>query len=1210
MEIKNEGVKKKNKFFKTALFLYKKLTLFINHTEYLFKNKYITHEFYIEKMYILNEIQSKINNFELFIEKKRNNKSIIDNLLNEINDYFQKICIKTGANDCKNTINTYISYDDFIENKNNDYKDFFNLYNEYFIPFSSNKINNITFFINKYNIQNINLPIIIPLIENNKNNILIEKIEGATLVFIINDDLLIYINGIFKKDSLNICRTLLNFKEKIRLINEELEYLDVPIDFKEKYVEQLSLKDFLILNPKEISDLIKCEHTYYIKFYKDKPLSLLIKEFIKSDIEKQRRIILLFLLSDSESQFTAHIIFDLIDDKTFLLNSSELYDTIFNSLHWKIQQNFKISKSNYENSKLKLENLNINNVPYESRILLLKANDIIKARAMEKLKEVNGSKESSIKAQLWLDGLLKIPFETFKQEPIVNFFKNFQYKMDNYIDIFTIKISEYNYNDLNTQNKFIYNLIIQIIDEYHSNIYKSENSYSIFINYLYIIKLNIENELNEIMKNEINENIEIQNINDDSIIFNEVICEDDYNKNINLNNNLVINNNNNSHTEKILDNYFLLDNFENNEIVIDKLISNNIIPNEEVINKCMNKLTYFKKIKKELYESNIINKNNIGIMIKKLHDIESMLNLNLLKNNLDNVHNSNNLNNLENSNKKDNKFNINFKKFIIKNLSELNIFINEWNNFKIDKINYMKKVDIILDECTYGQKDAKNQMKRIIGQWMNGNSKGQCFGLCGPPGVGKTTLCKNGLAKCLFDENGESRPFAFIPLGGATHGSILEGNHYTYVGSTWGKIVDVLIQTKCMNPIIYIDELDKISKTEHGTEIISILTHITDQSQNKEFYDRYFTGVPIDLSQILFIFSYNDRENVDKILRDRIQEITIKPLSSKEKIIISQNYTIPEILNNVGFSINEILINDNIIKKIIEDYTYEAGIRKLNEILYDIIREINLNKILNYDVKYPMIINDDKVDEILKDRVKMIIKKINDMPQIGLVNGLYATNSGLGGLTIIQVMKTFSDKKFALEKLTGNQGDVMKESMNCALTLVWNILPKSIVQKINDGIENFGLHIHCPESATPKDGPSAGLAITLAIISRVCGIPVKNYVAMTGEVDLMGKACEIGGLYSKLQGALNANVKIVLIPRDNKKDLDLIFKREKEELENIKNNKNIKKNNLLLLEDSIENNTKIFFRNSVEIILVDNIFDVLKYGLVENNLEFNMSITV
>jgi ATP-dependent Lon protease len=289
-------------------------------------------------------------------------------------------------------------------------------------------------------------------------------------------------------------------------------------------------------------------------------------------------------------------------------------------------------------------------------------------------------------------------------------------------------------------------------------------------------------------------------------------------------------------------------------------------------------------------------------MVKKLNELECMLNLNLIKSEEEKF---------EGSEYEDN-YNNGFKKYILKNLEEFDEFINDWDNFKLNKKMYMKEVDKILDKCTYGQTEAKDQMKRIIGQWMNGVSKGQCFGLCGPPGVGKTTLCKNGLAKCLFDENGEERPFAFLPLGGATNGSILEGHHYTYLGSTWGKIVDILIETKCMNPIIYIDELDKISKTEHGREIISILTHITDQSQNKEFYDRYFTSIPIDLSNVLFIFSYNDRDNIDKILLDRIQEINIKPLSIREKIIISQNYIIPDILNNVGFTTSEIIFTNDI----------------------------------------------------------------------------------------------------------------------------------------------------------------------------------------------------------------------------------------------------------------------------------------------------------
>ena len=218
---------------------------------------------------------------------------------------------------------------------------------------------------------------------------------------------------------------------------------------------------------------------------------------------------------------------------------------------------------------------------------------------------------------------------------------------------------------------------------------------------------------------------------------------------------------------------------------------------------------------------------------------------------------------------------------------------------------------------------------------------------------------------------------------------------------------------------------------------------------------------------------------------------------------------------------------------------------------------------------------------------------------MGLVNGLYATSSGLGGITIIQVMKTISDKKFGLEKLTGNQGDVMKESMNCALTLAWNIIPGEKRIEIKDGTENYGLHIHCPESATPKDGPSAGLAITTAIISRIMNIPIKNNVAMTGEVDLMGRACEIGGLYSKLQGAFHSGVETVLIPRDNEKDLDIIFKKEEIGI----NSGTSDTNNNAHIDTHID--THRIFRNKIKIILVDNIFDVLKYALIKNDFVFD-----
>ena len=241
------------------------------------------------------------------------------------------------------------------------------------------------------------------------------------------------------------------------------------------------------------------------------------------------------------------------------------------------------------------------------------------------------------------------------------------------------------------------------------------------------------------------------------------------------------------------------------------------------------------------------------------------------------------------------------------------------------------------------------------------------------------------------------------------------------------------METKCMNPIIYIDELDKISRTEHGKEIISILTHLTDPAQNKEFQDKYFTGIDLDLSKAFFIFSYNDSNLINRILRDRITEIKIKALTKAEKVVITKRYVLPDILKTVGFSKSEIKISKKVIIKIIDNYTYEAGVRKLNEILLNIVREINLKKIMNEDIKFPFTITEEYVKEVMTGKQEIKPKRIAAKPHIGMVNGLFATAAGVGGITIIEAMQTPSEKKFSLEKLTGSQGDVMKESMQCSL---------------------------------------------------------------------------------------------------------------------------------------------------------------------------------
>ena len=1129
-------LKKSNKSTKIVQTFYNKLTLLTNHLNNMHHLKFYDNYFYNDRMNNLSEINVKINKFESFTQKKRGNKTVIQNLLKDINDSIDKIFIKIGNNNCTSIINNFFE-SDIMNNLKSESKEFLEIIENYFTPLSCNIIayNDKQNFLKRIEKENSDEQIIIhTLIDMTRNKNLIEKIEGVSVIFNFSKiDKILYVNGFFQKDSLNICKLSDNLKIKTNLIKESIEYLEIPIDFKEKYLEQLNLKDFFILEPVEIAELFKKDYNDFID-YKNKPLSTLIKEFTKSNLEKQRKIIILFLISDQESQFTAHIIFDLISDQLFLSESNQaLSELIYNSLHWKIQKLFKISNTNYENSKKKIQNLSISDVSYESRILTLNASENIKAKAMEKIKEINGSKENSIKAQQWLDGFLKIPFGIYKKEAIIEFFKKFQSKLEQYINIFTIKLSEVEVDKLNKINIDIFNIITPIVDEFHSIIFKSENSYNKFLEYLNDVKTSIKNKM---LISELPEDDKLLSLHDN---------------------------------------------------IINNLIDKNISPSSDVIEDVIKQLENFKKIKTDLIENKILNENTYNSMIKKLNDLENMLGLNTLAKNDENEEDSVNLNSED--------YNIFFTKFIIKNLFEMSNYIKEWDDFKEKKKNYMFDVDKILDKCVYGQLDAKKQMKRIIGQWMNGASKGQCFGLCGPPGVGKTTLCKNGLAKCLFDENGNSRPFAFLPLGGATNGSFLEGHHYTYLGSTWGKIVDILIETKCMNPIIYIDELDKISKTEHGKEIASILTHITDQSQNKEFYDKYFTSIPFDLSQILFIFSYNDKNNIDRILRDRIQEINIKPLTRSEKLIISKNYLCPEIYSSVGYAPDEIIIDKDALSVLVDEYTYEAGVRKLNEIIYDIVREMNLNKIMNISDVYPIHITREYIKKFMEDKSRIRKKLIHHEPRVGLVNGLFATGEGMGGITIIQVMKTYSEKKLAIEKVTGSMGDVMKDSVNLALTMAWNILPLAMKEKINTSKEMMGLHIHCPDLSTSKDGPSASLAFCLAFISRLANIPVKNTVALTGEMDLLGNAMEIGGLESKLMGAINAGVETVLIPKENEDDLDIIMRKDKGDKELLMRNSSFKSLDTVSFD---ENDKKRIFRGQLNVYIVENIYDVLEHALV------------
>ena len=292
---------------------------------------------------------------------------------------------------------------------------------------------------------------------------------------------------------------------------------------------------------------------------------------------------------------------------------------------------------------------------------------------------------------------------------------------------------------------------------------------------------------------------------------------------------------------------------------------------------------------------------------------------------------------------------------------------------------FMEKSKTILDECVYGLDDAKMQIMQMVGQWIaNPSAMGTAIAINGPMGTGKTSLIKEGVSKLL------GREFAFIALGGTGDASFLEGHSYTYEGSTWGKIVQILMDSKCMNPVIYFDELDKVSETARGEEIIGILTHLTDTTQNSQFHDKYFSEIDFDLSKCLFIFSYNDENKVNSILKDRMYRIQTKGYDVKEKVIIARKHLLPKIREQVSFKEDEVILPDETLQYIIGNKALtgsEAGVRNLKRCLEIIHTKLNLYRLMTpgsklfgkemeMDVSFPFTVTKDAVDFLIKNEEK------------------------------------------------------------------------------------------------------------------------------------------------------------------------------------------------------------------------------------------------
>lgn len=441
-----------------------------------------------------------------------------------------------------------------------------------------------------------------------------------------------------------------------------------------------------------------------------------------------------------------------------------------------------------------------------------------------------------------------------------------------------------------------------------------------------------------------------------------------------------------------------------------------------------------------------------------------------------------------------------------------------FNNFTKDSIN-LDKARKALDKEHYSLEKIKDRIVEYLAVMKrNPDFNGQIICLYGPPGVGKTSIVKS-LAKAM------NRNYVRIALGGVHDESEIRGHRRTYIGSMPGRIIDALIKSKSMNPVILLDEIDKVGSDYKG-DPSSALLEALDPEQNFSFEDHYI-DFPVDLSNVLFMTTANDLSTIPEPLCDRMEVIELNSYSVTEKFNIAKKHLIKKQMLKHNITSKELTVTDKAIYSVIENYTSEAGVRELERKIAEICRKA-IMKLENSDEVVR--VSEKNISEFLGIK-KYFRDKVNRENQVGVVNGLAWTKVG-GTLLPIEVSALNGTGKI---EITGNLGDVMTESAKTAVSYVrsksdeWGIS--------SDFYKNKDIHIHAPEAAIPKDGPSAGLAITTAIVSELTSIPIKQSVAMTGEISLKGKALAIGGLKEKSMAAYKSGCKTVIIPYDNEKDL-------------------------------------------------------------------------
>jgi ATP-dependent Lon protease len=986
----------------------------------------------IHLLFELTKSIKEINIASLEKENTDNAINILQNINNELSSLFKVygtelfedllwICFGN------NSINAYATSE--LE------KQKFELLKKYFHPTSYKIINSN---LNKSSVDETTSPLF--LSEKSKNLDAIDvsikvkpfhlKVYGIQVVVHNKKSLIIY--GIVDDIIIELLDNLY-INTKIKMIKDlapkSPEFQDETFA---KFIKSLSVKDYLIYEPHDI-------YSKYVGYLSNlgainqKTIGQTVKDFVSSDLFSKRSTIMQLLIKSNkhDNQYLAYLLYDLLSNDTNnagtnainIIDSAE-QTLLFDSFPWSIKQYFKDAMKKTIQYTNELTNFDSQKIPLEQQICLLKAPDSVKEKAMQKLKEIKAkSEDSGSKARQYLDGLLKIPFNIYKREPILNLMNEIK---SDFLSL-TKGSTNPNLKEFKEKSKDTYTSleILHALKKFNS---KSDTSnVSLFQNkskselITYILKINTLIQDKDPKKKKLTYS-------------------------------------NKSRAELI------------------KMIEDEIATN-----------IYYKKELKELFAKS--DENNDDAFYTLAKQIET----------------------------------------------------------KYAQINtHMNSVTGTLNAAVHAHEKAKKQVERIVAQWIAGNDNtGYVLGFEGAPGIGKTTLAK-GLANCLKDKDGVSRPFALIAIGGDANSSSLVGHSYTYVGSTWGQIVQILMDKKCMNPIILIDEVDKISKTEHGKEIIGILTHLLDTTQNEGFQDKYFSGIDLDLSKVLFILSYNDVDAIDKILLDRVHRIKFDNLSIEDKIEIANKHLLPDIYKKVSL-VNAIQFLPETLKFIIEEYTLEPGVRKLKEKLYEIVGEINL-EIMKSDPSSATttlitVTIDDIKNKYFKDRREIRVQMVANESRIGSINCLYATSLGSSGILAASA-KFFPATKFLELKLTGLLDQMMQESFQISLTMAYNILSEEQKKDLCISHASSGIHLHMGDGSVSKSGTSAGIAITLLMYSLLSGKKIKNTFAVTGEAsDLNGKVGEIGALTYKFKGGIKAGVKSFIFPKENAKDYDDFIKK-------------------------------------------------------------------